>query len=433
MSLARRLVSFNKKLQLYSPSCLCLEKRGWLLQLFNLHVMTESGAAADSAALPSSHSVLAEDEELDQGRVLSIQSHVVHGYVGNKSATFPLQLLGFDVDPVNSVHFSNHTGYPGGFAGDVLKGEQLWALYEGLKKNGLAQAYTHVLTGYIGAVDFLRTVVRLVCDIRAQNPDSNVPYYCDPVLGDNGKCYVPQALIEVCVLPSSSSSLLSRSCLFIARTHNFLRCAPCPVVDQPCNYYCRYKSEVLSVATVITPNQFECELLTGIKIENAADLSRTFAHFHARGIRTVVITSLENLTDAPFNDSGTMYMVASDVTNPIPAPRTSSDSEESSTPTLQATKCHFLAIPKIPAYFTGTGDLTAALLLAWLRKTDNDVATAMERACASIQAVLSRTWAHTQAAKAAGQTSTSSTELRLVQSAKDILHPPVVVSSPLTD
>lgn len=46
----------------------------------------------------------------DTPRVLSIQSHVVHGHVGNKCAVFPLQLLGFDVDPVNSVHFSNHTG-----------------------------------------------------------------------------------------------------------------------------------------------------------------------------------------------------------------------------------------------------------------------------------------------------------------------------------
>lgn len=44
-------------------------------------------------------------------RVLSIQSHVVSGYVGNKSATFPLQLLGFEVDAINTVQFSNHTGY----------------------------------------------------------------------------------------------------------------------------------------------------------------------------------------------------------------------------------------------------------------------------------------------------------------------------------
>lgn len=52
------------------------------------------------------------------GRVLSIQSHVVHGYVGNKSAVFPLQLLGFDVDPILSVQFSNHTGY-GSWRGEV--------------------------------------------------------------------------------------------------------------------------------------------------------------------------------------------------------------------------------------------------------------------------------------------------------------------------
>ena len=65
-------------------------------------------------------------------RVLSIQSHVVSGYVGNKSATFPLQLLEFDVDVINSVHFSNHTGYPDGFEGDVLQGEELRNILKGL-------------------------------------------------------------------------------------------------------------------------------------------------------------------------------------------------------------------------------------------------------------------------------------------------------------
>ena len=69
-------------------------------------------------------------------RVLSIQSHVVSGYVGNKSAAFPLQvqilnicsfilikyfqLLGFEVDTINSVQFSNHTGYTAGVRGQVV-------------------------------------------------------------------------------------------------------------------------------------------------------------------------------------------------------------------------------------------------------------------------------------------------------------------------
>jgi pyridoxine kinase len=87
-----------------------------------------------SVALPS-----------DTGRVLSIQSHTVQGYVGNKSAVFPLQLLGFDVDPINSVQFSNHTGYPT-FRGQVLNGSQLWDLIEGLAENDLLH-YTHLLTG----------------------------------------------------------------------------------------------------------------------------------------------------------------------------------------------------------------------------------------------------------------------------------------------
>jgi len=72
---------------------------------------------------------------------------VVHGYVGNKSATFPLQLLGFDVDPINSVQFSNHTGYPS-FKGQRLNGEQLWELIEGEEANKLLN-YTHLLTGTI--------------------------------------------------------------------------------------------------------------------------------------------------------------------------------------------------------------------------------------------------------------------------------------------
>ncbi|KAH9306546.1 hypothetical protein KI387_010950, partial [Taxus chinensis] len=103
------------------------------------------------------------------GRVLSIQSHTVQGYVGNKAAVFPLQLLGFDVDPINSVQFSNHTGYPT-FRGQVLNGEQLWALIEGLEANDLL-CYTHLLTGYIGSVSFLDTILQVVEKLRSVNPD----------------------------------------------------------------------------------------------------------------------------------------------------------------------------------------------------------------------------------------------------------------------
>jgi pyridoxine kinase len=78
-------------------------------------------------------------------RVLSIQSHVVHGYVGNRCAVFPLQLLGYEVDFINSVQFSNHTGYPL-TRGSIMDGGQLREIVDGLRANGLLE-YTHLVTG----------------------------------------------------------------------------------------------------------------------------------------------------------------------------------------------------------------------------------------------------------------------------------------------
>ena len=99
-------------------------------------------------------------------RVLSIQSHVVHGYVGNKAAVFPLQLLGFDVDVINSVQFSNHTGYDQKWEGDVLNGGQLDSLLDGLERNDLLKNTQHLLTGYIGSESFLRSVIRVLNTLK---------------------------------------------------------------------------------------------------------------------------------------------------------------------------------------------------------------------------------------------------------------------------
>lgn len=167
-------------------------------------------------------------------------------YVGNKSAVFPLQLLGLDVDPVNSVQFSNHTGYST-CNGDVLNGAQLLALIDGLERNNLLSCYTHLLTGYIGSASFLQAVVQIALKLKQKNPD--LIYVCDPVLGDEGKIYVPEDLVEM------------------------------------------YKTLVLPVADVLTPNQFEAEMLTGIKIQNESDAQRACLLLHAHGPRTVVVTS----------------------------------------------------------------------------------------------------------------------------------------------
>ncbi|KAK2570794.1 Pyridoxal kinase [Acropora cervicornis] len=104
-------------------------------------------------------------ESIETCRVLSIQSHVVSGYVGNDSATFPLQVLGFEVDTINSVQLSNHTGYEH-IKGQVLDAKELKVLFEGLKLNNI-HFYSHLLT------------------------------VCDPVMGDAGQFYVPEELMPV--------------------------------------------------------------------------------------------------------------------------------------------------------------------------------------------------------------------------------------------
>merc|ERR1711935_539058 len=116
------------------------------------------------------------------GRVLSVQSHVVHGYVGNKSAVFPLQLLGFEVDPMNTTDFSNHTWYKGGFHGNAMTVADLGTIFGGLEINDLLSKYQYVLTGYMGNIEYASKLAECIQKMKSANPD--LKYVCDPVMAD---------------------------------------------------------------------------------------------------------------------------------------------------------------------------------------------------------------------------------------------------------
>ena len=77
----------------------------------------------------------------------------------------------------------------------MLGGEQLCTLVEGLESNKLLSKYTHALTGYIGSISFGTKTVGIIDKLRSANPD--LIYVCDPVLGDNGKMYVPKEMIQL--------------------------------------------------------------------------------------------------------------------------------------------------------------------------------------------------------------------------------------------
>jgi len=254
-------------------------------------------------------------------RVLSIQSHVVHGYVGNKCATFALQTHGIEVDPINTVQFSNNTGYPS-WKGQVLQADQLWDLYEGLVANQL-DSYTHVLTGYVNNKGTLETIVKIVKALKEKNPD--MKYFCDPVMGDGGKLY-----------PS----------------------VPLEMVDL-------YRTLVFPLADSIKLNQTELEHLTRTKITNEEEAWKAITMLHDFDVEHVVVSSVDYL------GLESIGVLASTMIEKDKYSRYS------------------MTVAKRNLYYTGTGDLFSALLLAWLYKQNyENIGEAMQKVVSAIQHVL---------------------------------------------
>uniref|UniRef100_A0A672PLC4 Pyridoxal kinase n=1 Tax=Sinocyclocheilus grahami TaxID=75366 RepID=A0A672PLC4_SINGR len=305
-------------------------------------------------------------------RVLSIQSHVVRGYVGNKSASFPLQVLGFEVDSINSVQFSNHTGYSH-WKGQVLTADELHVLYEGIKLNNVNH-YDYVLTGYTRDTSFLEMVVDIVQELKRANP--NLVYVCDPVLGDHGSMYVPQNLHPV------------------------------------------YKNKVVPVADIITPNQFEADTLLFTCYWHSVEVSdcvcvQVMDLLHKMGPDTVVITSSDlppRLGDRFLVSFGSQRILMPDGTR-----------------TTQRIR---IEVPKVDAVFVGTGDLFAAMLLAWTHHYPTDLKTACEKTFSVMHHVIQRTISYAHEMAGPGRRpSPAQLELRMVQSKADIEDPAIVMEA----
>src|SRR5690242_4777814 len=113
--------------------------------------------------------------------VLSIQSHVAYGHVGNASAVFPMQRLGVEVWPVHTVQFSNHTGY-GAWRGPVFAAETIREVVRGIGERGILGTCDAVLSGYMGSAEIGAAILEAVEAVRAANP--RALYCCDPVIGD---------------------------------------------------------------------------------------------------------------------------------------------------------------------------------------------------------------------------------------------------------
>jgi pyridoxine kinase len=196
--------------------------------------------------------------------ILSIQSHVAFGHVGNAAATFPLQRIGIEVWPIHTVQFSNHTGY-GAWTGRVFDAGLITELVQGIAQRGVLGQCNGVLSGYMGSAETGAAILDAVAQVKAVNPAAR--YCCDPVIGDVGR--------GVFVRPGIPE---------------FMR------------------DHALPAADIITPNQFELDHLSGRPSATRRDALAAIDALHALGPKTIMVTSLH--TDETPADA--IDLVASD-------------------------------------------------------------------------------------------------------------------------
>jgi pyridoxine kinase len=181
--------------------------------------------------------------------ILSVQSAVAFGHVGNSAAVFPLQRLGFEVWPVNTAAFSNHPGY-GAWRGEVCPAPLVAELLAGIGERGVFASCAAVLSGYLGTVETGAALLDAVGKVKRANP--NALYCCDPVIGDRaGGAYVRPGIAAF------------------------------------------FRERALAQADLATPNQFELEQLTNRSVGSLADALQAVDVLKAAGPRIVLVTSLE--------------------------------------------------------------------------------------------------------------------------------------------
>jgi pyridoxine kinase len=197
-------------------------------------------------------------------KILSIQSAVAFGHVGNSAAVFPLQRIGVEVLPVYTVNFSNHTGY-GAWRGPLISPEDVREVLLGIEERGVLPQIDVVLSGYQGGEGIADVILETVQRVKAANPAA--VYSCDPVMGNaKSGCFVAPAI---------------------------------PVL---------LRDRVVPAADIITPNQFELGFLTGTEPDTLESTLASVELVRKTGPRTVLVTSVER----PDREDGTIEMLAVD-------------------------------------------------------------------------------------------------------------------------
>jgi pyridoxine kinase len=251
--------------------------------------------------------------------ILSIQSHVAYGHVGNASAVFPMQRLGCEVWPIHTVQFSNHTGY-GAWKGRVFDGPMIDEVMEGIADRGVLSRCHGILSGYMGSSDIGHAILAAVKRVKAAN--RKAAYCCDPVIGDVGRgIFVRSGVPE------------------------FFRDLAVPAAD------------------IITPNLFELEFLSDLKVHSITSAKKAIQKVHRMGPKVILVTSY--LGEETPSDS--IDMLAS-----------------------IGGECWRLRSPRLDINVNGAGDAIAAVFFVHFLRTGS-AEEALQLAASSIFGVLKQT------------------------------------------
>ncbi|GAA4356967.1 pyridoxal kinase PdxY [Microbacterium rhizosphaerae] len=197
-------------------------------------------------------------------KILSIQSAVAYGHVGNSAAVFPLQRIGVEVLPVYTVTFSNHTGY-GAWRGPLISPDDVRDVITGIEERGVLPQIDVVLSGYQGGEGIADVILDAVARVKAANPSA--VYACDPVMGNaKSGCFVAPAIPDL------------------------------------------LRDRVVPAADIVTPNQFELGYLTGTSPYTLEATLESADLVRASGPNTVLVTSVER----PDRPADTIEMLAVD-------------------------------------------------------------------------------------------------------------------------
>lgn len=181
--------------------------------------------------------------------IISIQSTVSTGYVGNNSASLAIQLHGINCVAIPTILLSSHTD-KSVYYGETISKELFNKLAKGVLEIDIAKQTQYVISGYLKSQDIIDATAQLIQELKKQN---SITYIYDPVFGDTRTdgLYIPKEQADYSM------------------------------------------EKLLPLSDILTPNHFELEYLSGRNIANEKELVEAVKSHPLLSQKQIILTTAE--------------------------------------------------------------------------------------------------------------------------------------------